>query len=415
MRAFIAWISWTTVEIEAAPPDEGLELPEQLVADLQVSRAGARLHERVALPAAPERLVVELGGADAVHDRPVLPVGPEVQVHPEHEPVLGRLRDRLGHELRELRVVREVGDRAGPRGVAVALVDVDEVHVRREVELAGPELPHRQGAEARARLAAAEVRRRAVPRPQAPVVEADRGVEARGRERGELPRHLLHAGAPQVPEPDPDHLAGAHPPQEPVEARDVVRLEPARRALEQAAQRLLVAGALEVRRAGRAPEQPGVAGEEGGDHPRRAGEQRERLEQVPLRRRRAGAVHVPLDPGEGEVRVRGEAGGRHDRPHAVREALREPREPLVRGGGGVGGLEARDEVRRAHRDPPGAAARGRRRLVHSSASSAGSGTPRPARESPCCLIFLWRFVRSTPSACAAWVMFQSCSSSFFTM
>ncbi len=50
-----------------------------------------------------------------------------------------------------------------------------------------------------------------------------------------------------------------------------------------------------------------------------------------------------------------------------------------------------------------------------SSPPAGAAPPRPPRESPCCLIFLCRFVRSTPSACAACVMFQSCSSSFFRM
>ena len=41
--------------------------------------------------------------------------------------------------------------------------------------------------------------------------------------------------------------------------------------------------------------------------------------------------------------------------------------------------------------------------------------PRRPRARPCCLIFLWRLVRSMPSAWAAWVTFQSCSSSFFRM
>ena len=56
-------------EVETPAPDEGLELQQQLVADREVACAGARLHEGVPLPAASERLVVELGRPEAVHDR----------------------------------------------------------------------------------------------------------------------------------------------------------------------------------------------------------------------------------------------------------------------------------------------------------------------------------------------------------
>ena len=62
-------------QVERAAPDEGLELGEQLLAHRQVAGAGARLHEGVALPGAPEGLVVELGGPDAVHDGPLRPSG----------------------------------------------------------------------------------------------------------------------------------------------------------------------------------------------------------------------------------------------------------------------------------------------------------------------------------------------------
>ncbi len=180
----------------------------------------------------------------------------------------------------------------------------------------------------------------------------------------------------------------------------------------------LLAGPLEERRARRAPEEARVAGEQRRDHPGGAGEESERLQQVGLGGRGAGGIDVPLDPGEGEVRVRG-APGRGD--HGVDPAgvtLREPREPLRRGGRRIGGLEAGDDVRGGH----GSAANLTAARVAaagdqaSSPSSPGSaGAPRPARERPCCLIFLCRFVRSTPRAWAAWVMFQSCSSSFCTM
>ena len=245
-----------------------------------------------------------------------------------------------------------------------------------------------------------------MPRAQPPVVEADRGVEAGGRERRELGGHLLHARAIEIAQRDADDLAGADAAEQPEEAGDVLRVEPARRAGEERAQVALGARLAQERGAGGAAQEARIAGEERRDHARRAGEQDEGLEQVGLDGELARAVHVTLDAGQGEVGVGGQPARREDLLEPAGEAAAQAREALV----GVRrarllGPEAGDRVGGAHGDPSGLVAVG----------IGGGGAPRPARDRPCCLIFLCRFVRSTPSACAAWVMFQSCSSSFFRM
>ncbi len=246
-----------------------------------------------------------------------------------------------------------MGDGPLALGLAVPLVDVDEVDVGGEVELARAELPHGEGAESRAGLAPGEAGGRAVAGAQAPIVEADRRVEAGGGERGQVAGDLAHPRAAEVAQGDPHHLVGAQAPQQAVEAFHVVRREATHRALEQAAQLGLRARALQERGAGGAPQQRRVAREERGHHARAAGQQDEGGEQVALRRERPGAVHEALDAGEGEVGVRREADGLRERVQPLGEALAQAREPL----GGlrrarVGGPESGDDVLRTHRRPP---------------------------------------------------------------
>ena len=216
-------------QVERAAPDEGLELGEKLLAHRQVAGAGARLHEGVALPGAPEGLVVELGRPDAVHDGSAAPVGAEVQVHPEHHPVLGHLGETLGDELGEPGVVGEVGEGAVAGGRPVRRVHVDEVDVRREVELPGAQLAHGDGAEAGPRGPVLEPGRRPVARPEATVVEDDGGVEGRGGQRGERTGDLVDAGAAKIAQRDAHHLPGREAPQQAVQAVHVLGVEPAGR------------------------------------------------------------------------------------------------------------------------------------------------------------------------------------------
>ncbi len=298
------------LEVEAGAPDEGLEGGQQLLADRLVAGAGAGLEHGVALPAATEGLVVELGGAQAVDDGAGAPLRPQVEVDAEDDAVLGGARDGLGHQLGEAGVVGEVGGGALAGGLAVDAVDEDQVDVGAEVELARAELAHGQRAEAGPGLAPLQPGRRPVPAPQAGVVEADGGVDAGHGQRRELAGHLHHPGPPQVAQRDAQHLAGAQPAQQRVEGVDVVRAEPPRGAGQQGTQALLGARAQQPGRAGGAPQQVRPAGQQAGGERGGAAEQRERLEQVALGGQRPGAVEVALQAGQRQVRNPGPAGSR---------------------------------------------------------------------------------------------------------
>ncbi len=226
--------------------------------------------------------------------------------------------------------MREVRDAVLGLGHAVLGVDVDEVDVGREVQLARAELPHGEGAEPRAGLAPRQAGRSAVTRPQPAIVEPDGGVHAGGRERGELGRHLAHARAPQVAQGDAHDLARAQPPQQAVEPGRVVRVEARGGAGEEVPQRRLGARRVEVRRARGAPQEVRRAGEEARDHARRAAQERQRLQQVGLGRERARGVGVPLHAREREVGVRRGAAGRLEGGDAIGEAAPEPPQALGR-------------------------------------------------------------------------------------
>jgi hypothetical protein len=90
--------------------------------------------------------------------------------------------------------------------------------------------------------------------PQAPVVEADGGVEAGGGKAGELVGDLADPGPAQVAQGDADHLVRAQPSEQLVEAGHVVRVEPRHRPGEEPAQVGLGAGAAEEARASGLPE-----------------------------------------------------------------------------------------------------------------------------------------------------------------
>jgi hypothetical protein len=137
-----------------------------------------------------------------------------------------------------------------------------------------------------------------------------------------------------------------------VERGGIVRIDEAGGAVEEPAQLGLGARALEEGRPGGAAEEGRLAREERRDHPRRPGEEDERLEEVALGRERPGAVDVPLYAREGEVRVRRVPRHLGELLQPVGEALAEAGEPLRRlGRVRVGGGEAGGEVGRSHRRP----------------------------------------------------------------
>ena len=90
--------------VDPAPPDEGREGREDLVAEGAIAGDGARAEERRPLPEAAERLVVALGRGERVDQRPAAPLGPQAQIDAPDEAVGG------GH----LEVRREAPGDAGP-------------------------------------------------------------------------------------------------------------------------------------------------------------------------------------------------------------------------------------------------------------------------------------------------------------
>src|SRR5260370_13791775 len=88
---------------------------------------------------------------------------------------------------------------------AVLVVAIEDVDVRREVELLAAELAHPQHAEA-ARSGGGAAFGRAMKQAEPRVVEAHRGLERLGRETRQLARHLgvvCPAGAISLSYPQP--------------------------------------------------------------------------------------------------------------------------------------------------------------------------------------------------------------------
>ena len=235
-------------------------------------------------------------------------------------------------------------------GLAVRPVDVDEVDVGAEVELARAQLPHGQRAEAGPRLARRQPRRRR----RGGAAAGGRGSGWRRRRRPwpapRARRSPPHAGPPQVAQRDAQHLAGAQPAQQAVKAVDVVRVEPpggARPAGRRRAPRRARAanGERAVRRSswGCAPAQ------------QRRGGRRRRAARAPRARSRSGgrapAVEVALHAGQRQVGVGGQAAQRlHLRePWPRRRRSRASRSSASAARNGAGATPGRGRERRRAR------------------------------------------------------------------
>jgi hypothetical protein len=130
--------------------------------------AGAQ--QGLALPGPAESLVVALGGGQRVADGAALSLGAQAQIHAEDEAVARALGDGARDGLAQARVVLVQAERA--RLAVVRGVDIDDVDVRREIELFSAQLAHGDDrktgrgivahgfAEARAQLGRAETHRR---------------------------------------------------------------------------------------------------------------------------------------------------------------------------------------------------------------------------------------------------------------
>ncbi|KAF5288817.1 hypothetical protein FQR65_LT20891 [Abscondita terminalis] len=117
--------------------------PRRVLADLPMQRT-QRVKDRVVEIAAKDE--GQHHAAQRLHLWPRVAVGPERQIHAEHEAVLGGVADQAVDALDRASEVFVVGDDAPAVGLAcrlaVVLVDIDQVDVAGDIELARAELAH---------------------------------------------------------------------------------------------------------------------------------------------------------------------------------------------------------------------------------------------------------------------------------
>jgi hypothetical protein len=122
-------------------------------AQVAVAPHGARLQQREPFPGRAARLVVALDRGQRRGDRARTALGPQPQVHAVHDAFGGGFGERGGDAPpqlhREIGLARRVC--AAAYAAAVGRVDVDEVDVGAEVQLAATELAEAEHREARAR------------------------------------------------------------------------------------------------------------------------------------------------------------------------------------------------------------------------------------------------------------------------
>ena len=213
-------------EVEVAAVDERLQPTQQVFPRRPVACHRARLDPGVAFPVAPLFLVVALQGVKAHDQGAVVAEGAQAQVHPEDEPVGRRVADdldQLAGQAGEEIVVRHRP--VGPAGFAGAGIGEDQIDVRGEVELAGPELAQPQDHE---RLRAAVGAGRDPLRSALPAVEPGQGVIQAGfGQGGEVGGGFGEVGqAGEVAPGDTDHLPAAETAQPEAEIFD--RRDPSR-------------------------------------------------------------------------------------------------------------------------------------------------------------------------------------------
>ena len=129
-------------EVEVTPVGERLQPPQHLFARKQVARAGAGFDERVALPVAALGFEVGLERIEVHHQRPAVAVRPEAQVDAKNKAVHGGRVQRVDQHLRRAHEVLLVG-LAAVRLTGLR-VGEDEVHIRRQVQLARTQLAERK-------------------------------------------------------------------------------------------------------------------------------------------------------------------------------------------------------------------------------------------------------------------------------
>ena len=132
-------------EIEVSPVDEGMEGFEEDLTQGGVSGPVPRLDPDGPFPELAPRLVIDLHASQGVGDVSVLSVGTKAQIDAEPEAVGGLFGNEAGEVFRELSVEFRVGEGFSPVGGTgfpfFAVVDVDDVDIRAEVEFFSSQLP----------------------------------------------------------------------------------------------------------------------------------------------------------------------------------------------------------------------------------------------------------------------------------
>ena len=129
-------------KIHVAAIDEGLQLLEQLRAQLQITGYGARLDQRIALPFAPVHLVVVLHRRKGHRRRAGLAEGPQPPVHPVDEALGGAGGEDAGEVLGDTREIAVGVQRFGAVGFTALAVAEDQVYVGGKIQLAAAQLAH---------------------------------------------------------------------------------------------------------------------------------------------------------------------------------------------------------------------------------------------------------------------------------
>ena len=180
-------------EIERAPPDERADRVEELPAECDVARCGARADEGGTLPGERLRLVIADRRIDRQRDRRDLGRRPQAEVDAQHIAVAVTCLEQFDDALADPHG-GGFGFLARAERQGVRIVDQDRIDIRRIIEFATPLFAKRDRGEP-ARFGAG---RALFDRG------ADRGVECVVGKPGELLRHggeIEHAG--QVTDRDP--------------------------------------------------------------------------------------------------------------------------------------------------------------------------------------------------------------------
>ena len=197
---------------EVAAVDERRDRVEEGPAEVEVAGEGAALDQGLALPGPAGGLVVAQGRRQRAGQGPLVSLGPEPHVDavgPAERGVVGEEpNDVAAHPGEEL----GVRDDARAGGLALDVIEEDQVDVGAVVQLLAAELPHRQHDEPRglALVPGGDAVPGLGPAASQPAGDLDAGVGQLREVEGD---HLERDAAHDVVVADPEDLALAEPPQ----------------------------------------------------------------------------------------------------------------------------------------------------------------------------------------------------------